>query len=172
MALASRTLPGVPEEYESDDDYHWAGDKGGLDYCDVTKSKSPFTGYMPSCNHSQIITTLSLASSSTTCISLLQTLLTAIRSLCKTSICVLTSQASGLAIADTGATDHMLPDILAFISYKHVNDLSMRMGNNFFVPVLGRGTAVFSLNGKEVLVCNILHVPGSAVPRHSFWAHL
>jgi hypothetical protein len=51
-ASASRTLPGVPEEYESDDNYCWAGDEGGLDYSDVTKSNSPFTGYMPSCNHS------------------------------------------------------------------------------------------------------------------------
>jgi hypothetical protein len=120
--------------------------KGGLDYSDVTKSNSPFTGYMLSCNHSQIISMPSLASSSTSCISLPQTLLTAIWSLCKTSIGVL-SHASGLVVADTGATDHMLPDVSAFISYKRVHDLSMRMGNNSFVPVLGWGTAVFSLNG-------------------------
>jgi hypothetical protein len=171
MASASRTLPEVPEEYESDEDYCWAGDEGGLDYGDVTKSNSPFTGYMPSCNHSQISSTLSLASSSTSCISLPQTLLTAIWSLCKTLIGVL-SHASSLVIADTGTTDHMLPDILAFISYKRVHDLSVHMGNNSFVPVLGRGTAVFSLNGKQVLVCNVLHVPGLAVPLYSLRAHL
>jgi hypothetical protein len=90
---------------------------------------------------------LSLASSSTTCTSLPQTLLTAIRSLCKTLIRGL-SQPSGLVIADTGATDHMLPDILVWISYERVNDLSVCMGNNSFVPVLGRGTTIFSLNGK------------------------
>jgi hypothetical protein len=147
MTSASRTLPGVPEEYESDDNYRWAGDEGGLDYGDVTKSKSPFTGYMLSCNHSQIISTPSLAYSSMTCISLPQTLLTAIWSLCKTLICDL-SQASGFVVADTGTSDHMLPDILVFNSYKRVNDLSVRMGNNSIVPVLGPGTAVFSLNGK------------------------
>ncbi len=53
-----------------------------------------------------------------------------------------------------------------------MNDLSVRMGNNSFVPVLGWGTTVFSLNGKRVLVHNVLHVPGLAVPLYSLWAHL
>ncbi len=81
-------------------------------------------------------------------------------------------QASGLVIADTGATDYMLPGIMAFISYKRVTDLSVCMGNNSFVLVLGQGTAVFSLNGRQVLVCKVLHVPGLAVPLYSLWAHL
>jgi hypothetical protein len=102
---------------------------------------------MTSCNHSQLISMLSLASSSKSCISLPQTLLTAIQSLCKTSICVL-SRASSLVVADTGVTDHMLPDISAFISYKCVTDLSVCMGNNYFVPVLGRGISIFSLKGR------------------------
>jgi hypothetical protein len=66
----------------------------------------------------------------------------------------------------------MLPDASAFISYKRVMDLSVRMGNNSFVPVLGWGTAMFALNGKRVLVRNTLHVPGLAVLLYSFWAHL
>ncbi len=77
MASASHTLPEVPEEYESDEDYRWAGDEGGLVYGDINKSNSPFTGYMPSCNHSQISSAPSLASSSMSCISLPQTLLSA-----------------------------------------------------------------------------------------------
>jgi hypothetical protein len=70
-------------------------------------------------------------------------------------------------VADTRATNHMLPDALAFNSYKQVTDLSVRMGNNSFVPVLGWGTAVFSLNDKRVLVRNTLHVPGLAIPLYS-----
>jgi hypothetical protein len=46
------------------------------------------------------------------------------------------------------------------------------MGNNSFVPVLGCGTDVFSLNGKCLLVRNALHVPGLAVPLYSLHAHL
>jgi hypothetical protein len=66
----------------------------------------------------------------------------------------------------------MLLDASAFISYKQVTNLSVRMGNNPFVPVLGRGTTVFSLNGKRVLVRNTLHVPGLAIPIYSLRAHL
>jgi hypothetical protein len=66
----------------------------------------------------------------------------------------------------------MLPDALAFISYKRVIDLSVCMSNNSFVPVLGRGTAVFSFNGKRALVQNVLHVPGLVVPLYSLRAHL
>ncbi len=46
------------------------------------------------------------------------------------------------------------------------------MGNNSFVPVLSRSTAIFSLNGQHVLVQNVLHVPGLAVPLYSLSAHL
>ena len=42
-----------------------------------------------------------------------------------------------LAVADTGATDHMVPDKSAFVSYKSVTGLSFQMGNNSYVPVLG-----------------------------------
>ena len=76
------------------------------------------------------------------------------------------------AVADTGATDHMIPDKSCFISYKSVSGLSVCMGNNSFVPVLGRGTAIFSLNGKRVLVQNVLHVPGLAVPLYSLRTHV
>ena len=35
-----------------------------------------------------------------------------------------------LMVTNTGATDHMLPDWTAFISYKLVHNLRMCMGNN------------------------------------------
>ena len=75
-------------------------------------------------------------------------------------------------VADTGATDHMVPDKSAFVSYKSVTGLSVRMGNNYYVPVLGRGAAVFALNGKRVLVRNVLHVPSLAVPLYSLRTHV
>ncbi len=49
-------------------------------------------------------------------------------------------------VTDSGATDHMFPDKSAFISYKIVTNLQVCMGNNSFLPVLGRGSAVISLN--------------------------
>ena len=66
----------------------------------------------------------------------------------------------------------MLPDRLAFISYKSVRSLRVRMGNNSYAPVLGRGTAIVSLNGKRLLIRNVLHVPALRIPLYSLRAHL
>jgi hypothetical protein len=65
----------------------------------------------------------------------------------------------------------MVPDKSCFISYKSVSGLLVRMGNNSYVPVLGRGTAIFALNGKCLLVRNILHIPGLAEPLYSLRTH-
>jgi hypothetical protein len=76
-----------------------------------------------------------------------------------------------LAVADLGATDHMFPDKSAFISYKTTSGLKVRMGNNSYLPVLGRGSSIISLNGQRVLVRHALHVPGLAMPLYSLRAH-
>ncbi len=46
------------------------------------------------------------------------------------------------------------------------------MGNNSFLPVLRRGTAIVSPNGQHVLIRNALHVPGLKIPLYSICAHL
>ena len=46
------------------------------------------------------------------------------------------------------------------------------MGNKTLAPVLGTGTAVISLNGKKVLVRNVLHVPTLRTPLYSLRKHL
>ncbi len=78
---------------------------------------------------------------------------------------------SRFTVADSGAADHMFPDKLAFISYKLISNLQVCMGNNSFLPVLGRGTAIILLNGQQVLVRNALHVPGLVVPLYSLRPH-
>jgi hypothetical protein len=75
------------------------------------------------------------------------------------------------AVADLGTTDYMHPDKVAFISYKAIQNLQVWMDNNSFLPVLGCGTAILSLNNQRVLVRNALHVPGLAVPLYSLRAH-
>jgi hypothetical protein len=74
-------------------------------------------------------------------------------------------------VADSGATNHMFSDKSAFISYKLVRNLQVRMGNNLFLLVLGLGLAIISLNGQWVLVRNTLHMPGLVVPLYSLRAH-
>ncbi len=184
-AATAHDLPAV-DKYDSDEDFCWAGDEDGLDYngagVNQLKSNARVAAYptlTPSCNHSQVISSRSPALSSrghtvnatsTSCISLPQLLMQTSWLLAKSSVGI--TSVGGLVVVDTGATDHMLPDKSAFISYKQVVGLSVRMGNNSFVPVLGRGTAIFSLNGKRLLIQNALHVPGLAVPLYSLRAHL
>jgi hypothetical protein len=80
------------------------------------------------------------------------------------------SSSKRFAVADTGATDHMLPDKADFILYKSISNLQVQMGNSSFITVLGRGTAVISLNGQRVLIRNALHLPGLVVPHYSLGA--
>ena len=77
-----------------------------------------------------------------------------------------------LLVADTVATDNMLPDRSAFISYKLVWNLWAQMGNNSYAPVLGQGTTIISINGQHLLIQNVLHVPALPVPLYSLWVHL
>ena len=79
-----------------------------------------------------------------------------------------------LAIADTGATDHMCPERSAFISYHPVprTMLNVCMGDKTLAPVLGKGTAIISLNGKMVIIRNVLHVSTLRTPLYSLCKHL
>jgi hypothetical protein len=76
-----------------------------------------------------------------------------------------------LLVADTGATDHMLPENSAFISYRPAVYCWVRMGNNFFAQILGTGSAVFAVNGKRILIQDCLHVPALRNPLYSLRAH-
>jgi hypothetical protein len=76
-----------------------------------------------------------------------------------------------LLVADSGATDHMLPDKSAFISHRPVVNHRVRMGNNSFAPILGTGSAVFAVNGKHILIQNFLHVPALRNPLYSLRAN-
>ncbi len=116
MALATCNLPGLPE-YNLDDDFCWdGGNNDVLDYVSVErKSKLCIAPYMPSCHHSCVVSSFSPASSpggwnisstTTTCISLPDLLLTTICILCKSS--VQRMRGGGLVVTNNGATQ-MLP---------------------------------------------------------------
>jgi hypothetical protein len=74
-------------------------------------------------------------------------------------------------VANSGDTNHMFPDKSAFISYRLVTNLQVQMGNNSFLPILGCGLAIISLNSQRILVRNALHVPGLVIPLYSLPAH-
>jgi hypothetical protein len=78
---------------------------------------------------------------------------------------------TSLLVADTGATDRMIPDKSAFISYRPVTGRHVRMRNNLFAPILGTGSVVIALNGKCILIRDYLHVPALRNPLYSLCAH-
>ena len=78
-----------------------------------------------------------------------------------------------LVMVDIGRTDHiMVPDCSVFISYKSVCHLHVWMGDNSYAPILGHCTAIISLNGQCLLICNVLHVPTHCILLYSLRAHL
>ncbi len=76
-----------------------------------------------------------------------------------------------LLVADTSATDNMLPDKSALISYRPVVNCWVRMGNNSFASILGTSSVVFAVNGKCILIQDCLHVPALHNPLYSLRAH-
>ena len=75
-------------------------------------------------------------------------------------------------VADTGATHTMIPWYDAFVSYhKAVSGEYVLLAGNQQAPILGRGTAVFYLNGQLVKIRNVLHVPSLRIPLYSLRAH-
>jgi len=175
-APAGMTASLVAEkDKNSTDSFRWFGDKDGVTFEEAVKPKASISSYPPSTSNPSCCRvsleggpTCSVTQSADDIIippTLVQLLLKAIP-----------TTGSGtpfrFVVADTGATDHMVPDCGAFISYKSIHGLCVRMGNNSFAPVLGRGTAIISLNGQRLLIKNVLHVPGLRVPLHSLRAHL
>eukprot|EP00956_Cyclotella_meneghiniana_P032302 scaffold88129_cov23-Cyclotella_meneghiniana.AAC.1 len=73
--------------------------------------------------------------------------------------------------ADSGATRHMFPDYKTFVSYHPCHNKTVLLGDSTELPILGYGTAKFSLNGHVILVRNALHVPGLTDPLYSLRQH-
>jgi hypothetical protein len=107
--------------------------------------------------------------SSSCCIKLSKKLMSIIASM--SASLILLGSYRQFTVADSGATNHLFPDKLAVISYELVSNLCVRMGNNSYLPVLGQGLEIISLNGQHILVRNALHVPGLVVPLYSLCAH-
>ena len=143
------------DEYSSDEDmFCWMGNDKGLDFGapfgSSDKSNPSVSLYLSSFQVSVVpmasyFPSIPLPSSSS-CLVLPDHLQSILLWLAASSISP--DSTTRVAFADTGATEHMIPDKSAFISYKHISNLQVRMGNNTFLPVLGRGTTIISLNGQ------------------------
>jgi hypothetical protein len=143
------------DEYSSDEDMvRWTSDDEGLDFAAPFGSpdkSNPSVSLYPSCFHVSVVPAASYfptnpLTSSSSCLVLPDRLQSILLRLAASSISP--DSTTRVAVADTGATDQMFPDKSAFISYKRISNLQVRMGNNTFLLVLGRGTMIISLNGQ------------------------
>eukprot|EP00804_Cyclotella_cryptica_P023772 CCRYP_011153-RA/>CCRYP_011153-RA protein AED:0.32 eAED:0.22 QI:0/0/0/1/1/1/2/0/951 len=75
------------------------------------------------------------------------------------------------ACADSGATDTMLPDKKAFISYRLTPGKFVSLGDGAKLEQRGVGSAKISLNGKIIILRNVLHVPSLQDPLYSLCRH-
>jgi len=65
----------------------------------------------------------------------------------------------------------MFPDYTTFISYRHLHNKVVTLGDGSPLPILGMGTAKFSINKHVILIRNALHVPGLLAPLYSLCQH-
>jgi hypothetical protein len=175
LMAAVAPSPAPEGDYESDEEFHWDGDNLGVDYAAPPNVNKHVLPYSPLCSHASVAPTLPVSPPLSPSLERPPCLSSGLRHLLHTlsKLPVFLPLRHGwLAVADTGATNHMVPDKSCFISYKANSGLSVRMGNNSFALVLGRGTAIFAFNGKRVLIRHVLHVPGLAVPLYSLRTHV
>jgi hypothetical protein len=162
------------DNFDSDPEFFWDGDDNGTNFDPPARKSNDSVALYSSCSCVAMAflplspsntMTSSPAAGTSHCLVLPKNLHAIIDRMSRASI----SPGPGccLAVADSGATDHMFPNKEAFISYKSIQNLQVQMGNNSFLPVIGCGTAILSLNDQRVLVQNALHVPGLAVPLYS-----
>jgi hypothetical protein len=138
---------------DSTDSFHCDGDEDGVTFEDAIKPNTSISSYPPSspspscCRVSLEAFSPGLAGSVIQSVDDIVLPLVLVQLLLKAIPTTSSGTPFHLVVADAGATDHMVPDRGAFISYKSVQCLRVRMGNNSFAPVLGPGTVIISLNG-------------------------
>jgi hypothetical protein len=179
------------EEYDLGENFHWEGNEYGVGFTGLSAIECNYNNNValyPSCLQAVVEATPHFSVSQDSplmcpescapsppfvsllrCLVLSRTLSSIIARMSAASI--LPGSSCRFTVANSGATDHMLPDKSTFISYNLVTNLQARMGNNSYLPVLGQGSAIISLNGQCILVRNALHVLGLVVPLYSLRPH-
>mmetsp|Transcript_17870 Transcript_17870/g.51184 ORF Transcript_17870/g.51184 Transcript_17870/m.51184 type:complete len:313 (-) Transcript_17870:309-1247(-) len=76
-----------------------------------------------------------------------------------------------MAVADTGATRHMIPQRAAFVQYVPTPGNYVTLANDAPVPSIGVGTAHLRVGPKIVDVPECLHVPSLSAPLYSIVRH-
>jgi hypothetical protein len=132
-SVTARVAPAGPPtgNFDFEKEFHWEGNEFGAEYIPPSKINMRVAPYLPSCSRIHAVPSIltsaisSPPQSKPPCLlSALQHLLNKL-SLSPINVPLLHGR---LAVADTGATNHMVPDKACFISYKLVSGLSVWMG--------------------------------------------
>jgi hypothetical protein len=124
-AVAPSPSPGG--DCESDDNFHWEGADHGVEYDAPHKVNMSIAPYSPSCSHISIIFSVLESALSSHLQARQPCLSSALQQLLKNLSLlpvILPLHHGRLAVADTGATNHMVPDKSCFISYTSISSLS------------------------------------------------
>jgi hypothetical protein len=132
--ITAATAPAAPPpgNFNSDDKFHWDGNDFGVKYA-PSKVNMRVTPYSPLCSHVSAISSISKSALSL-CLQTRQPCLSSALQQLLNNLSllpvVLPLHHGRLAVADTRATDHMVPDKSCFISYTSISSLSIQTGNN------------------------------------------
>ena len=102
-----------PGNFDSDDEYLWEGNDIGVEYTPPPKVNTRVAPYSPSCSHICVVPSLSMSALSPHTQAQQPRLLSALQHLLtKLSLSPIVAPLihGCLAVANTGATDHMVPD--------------------------------------------------------------
>ena len=69
--------------------------------------------------------------------------------------------------ADSVASEDMFPDYSSFKIYHRFSNRCATLGYTTRLPIEGICTVVYTLNGRTILTCNILHIPALRGPLYS-----
>jgi hypothetical protein len=128
LTAAVAPVPSPAGNYESDDNFYWDEDDLGVEYDAPPKVNMRIAPYSPSCSHIRVISSVSESAIPLHLQAHQPCLSSALQQLLKTLsfLPVVSPLHHGrLAVADTGATDHMVPDKSCFISYTSISGLSV-----------------------------------------------
>ena len=182
QASASRVSGDTKQSVPVPDDNPWtrafdamdSDDSDDGDDCDLDARLSDITGKTNTQSSSYLSNTIFSAATGPVTASarhVTAPLLTAAKSMLKTTALSVVLKDELNCCADSGATHHMLNDYAAFISYHPCQDEYVTLGDDTKLRIYGRGTAVFSLNGHNILVRDCLHVPDLRSPLYSLRKH-
>ena len=73
--------------------------------------------------------------------------------------------------AESGASEYIFPDYYTLKTYCRVYNFYATLGDTTNIPIEGIGTAVYTLNGQNILARNDIYIPALHGPIYSLHKH-